>query len=52
MKRYCLKLKKGEIINVISAVNIEEATEFFAKIKQMKIDDLLDLFVVDEFLRK
>ena len=52
MKKYCLKNKKGEVINTISAVNVEEATEFFAQIKRIKIDDLLELFVVDEFIRK
>lgn len=47
MKKFYLKVKDGETINSVSAIDIEDATLYFAKIKQMNIDDLLNLFIVD-----
>jgi hypothetical protein len=47
MKKFYLKVKDGEAINTVSAIDIDEAIDYFAKIKQMNIDDLLNLFIVD-----
>lgn len=51
MKRYALKTKTGEVVNTINAVDAEHAAELFAQIKKMDRKDLLDIYLVDIFLR-
>lgn len=51
MKRFALKTKCGEIINTIPAKSLIEATELFAKIKSLKIETLLEIYIVDIFIR-
>lgn len=47
MKKYCLKLKDGEIFNTTTAYNLEEAIEYFSKIKVLTNEKLLKLYKVD-----
>jgi hypothetical protein len=49
MYRYTLNTKDGEAINMISAVDLAAAEEFFAKIKSLSIEDLLKIYNVDIF---
>jgi len=51
MKIFELKTKSGETINKISAISIDEAILMFAEIKKLKIDYLLQLFIISETLR-
>ena len=51
MKRYALKTKTGEVINTISAVDAEHAAELFAEIKKIDKADLLNIYLIDIFLR-
>ena len=51
MKRYALKTKTGEVINTLNAVNKEQAVELFAEIKRLSREDLLNIYLVDIFLR-
>lgn len=51
MKRYALKTKTGEIINTISANDLEQAIELFAEIKKLPKEDLLNIYLVDIFVR-
>ena len=47
---YTLTTKNGEAVNKIEASSEESATEYFAAIKNLHIDDLLYVFdvVLDE----
>jgi hypothetical protein len=47
MKKYCLKTKDGEIFNTTTAYYLEEAIEYFSKIKVLSNDKLLKLYTVD-----
>lgn len=47
MKKYCLKTKDGEIFNTTTAHYLEEAIEYFSKIKVLSNDKLLKLYTVD-----
>ncbi len=51
MKRYALKTKTGEVINTITASDLEQAVELFAEIKKISGEDLLNIYLVDIFLR-
>lgn len=51
MKRYALKTKTGEVINTISASDLEHAVELFAEIKRLTREDLLNIYLVDIFIR-
>jgi hypothetical protein len=51
MKRFALKTKQGEVINTISAENQTMAAELFANIKKLSVDDLLNIYDVDIFIR-
>jgi hypothetical protein len=51
MKRYALKTKDGEIINTINAVSLEDAIDLFSKIKKLPKKELLDIFLVEIFIR-
>jgi hypothetical protein len=51
MKRYALKTKKGEVINTVIASDLEEAVELFAEIKKLPIQELLNIYLVDIFIR-
>jgi uncharacterized protein (DUF1810 family) len=50
MKIFELKTKCGETINKINAIGVDEAIEIFAKIKNLKINSLLELFIITESL--
>jgi hypothetical protein len=52
MNIYELKTKNGETINKVNAVSIDEATEIFARIKNLTIDSLLELFVINKMNNK
>ena len=49
MERYALKTKDGETINSIKANNLIEAYGLFAKIKNLTIEDLNEIFIVELF---
>lgn len=51
MKRYALKTKTGEVINTINAVNKNQAVDLFAEIKKLSKEHLLDIYLVDIFIR-
>jgi len=51
MKRYALKTKTGEVINTINAVDKDQAVDLFAEIKKLSKEDLLDIYLVDIFIR-
>ena len=51
MVKYALKNRNGEVINTTSANNLDEAKDNFAKIKRMTLNQLLELFEVDIFIR-
>ncbi len=51
MTRFALKTKNGETINTIPASTLDEATEFFAKIKSLNTKTLLEIYYVDIFIR-
>jgi hypothetical protein len=51
MIRYALKHKNGEVINTISAFDLNEASEKFAKLKLITSKQLLEIFDVDIFIR-
>ncbi len=46
MRNYELKSKCGEVINKTNANSVSEAVEVFAKIKNLTIDSLLNIFDV------
>lgn len=48
MKKYTLKTNIGEPISYTFANSIEEAQNFFSKIKNLKINKLLEIFIVEE----
>ncbi len=48
MKKYLLKTKTGETINITKAYSIDEAEETFSVIKVLNIDELLEIFKVVE----
>lgn len=51
MKKYALKHRNGEVVNTISASNLEEAAEIFAKLKRITSNQLLEIFEVAIFVR-
>jgi hypothetical protein len=51
MKRYALKTKTGEVINTISAVDKDQAVELFAEIKKIPREEILNIYLVDIFIR-
>lgn len=51
MKKYALRHKNGEVINTISAFDLNEASEKFAKLKLITSEQLLKIFDVDIFVR-
>lgn len=46
MKEFYLKTKSGETINKIDAKCLDNAVEYFSKIKKMSSINLLDIFIV------
>lgn len=52
MNVFELKTKSGETINKVNATSIDEATEMFARIKNLTIDSLLELFVINKLCNK
>jgi hypothetical protein len=51
MKRYALKTKTGEVINTINALDKDQAVELFAEIKKISKEDILNIYLVDIFIR-
>jgi hypothetical protein len=51
MKKFALMTKSGEVINTTSATNKIEAAENFAAIKKMSLNNLLEIFEVELFIR-
>jgi hypothetical protein len=51
MIKYALKHKNGEVINTTSANDLNEAAENFAKLKRITSNQLLEIFVVEIFVR-
>lgn len=51
MKRYALKTKTGEVINTIKATDTEQAVELFAEIKKITPEDILNIYLVEIFIR-
>ena len=49
MERYALKTQDGETINSIKAYSLNEAYGLFAKIKNLTIEDLEKIFIVELF---
>jgi len=49
MERYALKTQDGETINSIKACNLDDACGLFAKIKNLTIEDLKEIFIVELF---
>lgn len=48
MKEFKLTTKTGEKITKTSAENIDLAIQYFAKLKQLKVTDLLKIYNVKE----
>jgi hypothetical protein len=51
MKHYALKTKTGEVIKTINAVDKKQAVELFTEIKKLPKEDLLDIYLVEIFIR-
>jgi len=51
MTRYALKNQNDEVINTVPANDLNEAKKYFAKIKRLPIDKLLEIYKVDIFIR-
>jgi hypothetical protein len=49
MKRYALKTQGGETIKTIKASCLIEACETFAEIKNLRLEDLKKIFIVELF---
>jgi len=49
MPKFTLKTKTGEQINVTTQEDIDDAIEFFASLKQLKIKELLKIYIVEEY---
>lgn len=48
MKKFVLKSKLGEIIALKYANDLDDANKLFALIKNLKINDLLRIFIIEE----
>lgn len=48
MKIYYLKTKEGEIIAKKECQNIECAEIYFSELKKLKMNDLLNIFIISE----
>jgi len=48
MKKYNLKTKGGEVINKIDAESNIDAAELFAKIKNLSVKSLLEIYNVEQ----
>ena len=46
MKKFYLKTKNGEVINSIEAFDIDDAIRFFAVVKNISEQNLLEIYVV------
>jgi hypothetical protein len=51
MNRYALKTKTGEVINTIKAMSVEQAAELFAEIKKINKEEILNIYLVEIFIR-
>jgi hypothetical protein len=51
MKRYALKTKTGETINTVNAIDLDSAAELFSEIKKISKKDLLDIYLVEIFVK-
>jgi hypothetical protein len=50
MKKFELKTQDDENISIVTAFDINEAIELFSIRKQITIDELLDIFKVNELV--
>lgn len=50
MKKFNLRVSDGEVINSVITYTLEDAIEIFAITKNLTIDQLLKIFIVDETL--
>lgn len=48
MKKYTLKVSDGEVINSVITYTKEDAIEIFAITKNLTVEQLLKIFIVDE----
>ena len=48
MTQYAMTTRTGSIVMKTNADNLEEATNYFAKVKQLPKKDLLKLFIITE----
>ena len=48
MTQYAMTTRTGSVVIKTNANNLEEATEFFAKMKQLPKGEFLKLFVVSK----
>ncbi|MCB0509950.1 MAG: hypothetical protein KDC82_04245 [Bacteroidetes bacterium] len=51
MKVFLLKTKDGETINRVNALDVEDATEMFASIKNLKVDVLISIYEIEEMTK-
>lgn len=51
MIKFALKTKNGEVINTTSANDIDGAAKNFANLKRLTVEQLLNIFNVDVFIR-
>lgn len=51
MIKFALKTKNGEVINTTSAEDVHGAAENFASLKRLSVEQLLNIFDVDLFIR-
>lgn len=48
MNSYGLKTKQGEVIKTIVAKDLPEAEEVFSKMKNLSLNQLLEIFIIEE----
>jgi hypothetical protein len=48
MKKFLLKNRCNEIINVVETTDIESVILFFSKIKKLTVDKLLEIYQIKE----
>lgn len=50
MKLFCLKTKTGDKITTIAADDLSDAQDRYAKMKNLSINDLLAIFIIEEVI--
>lgn len=51
MVKFALKTKNGEVVNTTSANDIDGAAKNFATLKRLTVEQLLNIFEVELFIR-